>query len=175
MWIIVRTVGMLCILAACILTGFVLEQRLKRREQLFREMQETMTFLEKETTYHRSPIHEAFRSVQKHCMTALSGVFSEVAAQVEQRNGQSFQKIWEDALARFIPDGLLTQDEMQLFVESSAALCNTDVVMQKTLLGKYADRFRLMSEEEEQLCREKGGLYRRLTVAAGIFLVILLL
>lgn len=134
-----------------------------------------MTFLEKEMTYHRSPIHEAFRSAQKRCVTALGGVFSEAAAQVEQRNGRSFQKIWEDALARFIPDGLLTQDEMQLLVEVSDALCNTDVVMQRTLLGKYADRFRAMSEEEARICGEKGGLYRRLAVATGIFLVILLL
>ena len=170
MWIIARTAGMLCILTACILTGLSLEQRLRRRGQLFREMQETMIFLEKEMTYHRSPIHEAFCSAQKRCVTALGRVFSEAAAQVEQRNGRSFREIWEDALARFIPDGLL-----QLLAETSDALCNTDVVMQKTLLGKYADRFRTMSEEEARICSEKGGLYRRLAVAAGVFLVILFL
>lgn len=175
MWIIARTAGMLCILTACILTGLSLEQRLRRRGQLFREMQETMIFLEKEMTYHRSPIHEAFCSAQKRCVTALGRVFSEAAAQVEQRNGRSFREIWEDALARFIPDGLLTRDEMQLLAETSDALCNTDVVMQKTLLGKYADRFRTMSEEEARICSEKGGLYRRLAVAAGVFLVILFL
>lgn len=174
MYIMIKTAGMLCILTACILAGLALEQRLKRRGQLFREMKEALAFLEKEMTYHRSPICEALLQAAKRCGSELRDVLSDAAAQTSRRDGSSFRKIWEAALAHHIPECLLSQEETQLFADVSAALCGTDVVMQRTLLGKYADRFRLLSEEEARICREKCGLYRRLTAAAGIFLVILL-
>ncbi len=162
-------------MAACVLTGLGLERRIKDRWQLFREMQETLTFLEKEMTYHRSPICEAFRLAAKRCRTRLGETLTEAAEQMEKRSGRSFPLIWEDALGKTIPSGLLTQDETQLFIEVRAALCNTDIVMQKTLLEKYVDRFRMMAETEAQVCLEKGGMYRKLAAAAGIFLVILLI
>ena len=59
--------------------------------------------------------------------------------------------------------------------EISAAMCSADVVLQRALLDKYADRFRMMSAREAELLREKGGLYRRLAAAAGVFLVLALL
>ncbi len=175
MRIIMKLAGMFCVMAACALTGIALERRLKKRWQLFREMRETLVFLEKEMTYHRSPIHEAFRAAAGRCATELGDVLLETAGQIERRSGQTFREMWSEALMRQLPSGLLAQDELHLFGETAAALCNTDVVMQKTLLEKYADRFRLMSEAEAEACREKGGLYRRLSAAAGIFLVILLI
>lgn len=174
MRIMIKLAGMFCVMAAAVLTGIGLEGRAKKRWQLFLEMRETLAFLIKEMTYHRSPVCEAFRSAAERCRTELGTVLSETAAQAERRSGQTFTAIWEEALARHLPDGLLTDEEGQLFDEVSAALCNTDVVMQKTLLEKYEDRFRLMSEAEAQVFHEKSGLYRKLAAAAGVFLVILL-
>ncbi len=174
MWVIVKTAGILCIMVASAVTGAELERRVKRRWLLLREMYETLLFLEKEMTYHRSPVREAFDYASKRCATELSGVLAQTAERIGQRTGEPFAQMWEESLAAQLPQGLFAREELELFRETSVALCGTDVVMQKTLLEKYADRFRTMSEREAEVCREKGGLYRKLTLAAGAFLVILL-
>ncbi len=175
MRISVKLAGILCILAAGVLAGNGMERRMKRRWQLFREMRETIAFLEKEMGYYRAPLHEALRSAAQRCRTELGTVLSETAEQIEQRSGCSFREIWERNLAKQIPAGLLSREETQLFADTETAFCGTDVVIQRTLLEKYEDRFRMMEDTEARVCSEKGGLYRKLAAAAGVFLVILLL
>lgn len=175
MWVIVRMIGVLCVMMASFLAGIGLEHRMKRRWRIYQEMQETLVFLEKEMTYHRSPVQEAFRCAAGRCRTELTQVLDRTAARIGERSGKAFETMWEESLAACLPDGLFSQEELQLFRETSAALCNTDIVIQKTLLEKYADRFRMLSGKEAEACREKGGLYRKLTAAAGVFLVIVLL
>ncbi len=173
MRILIKMTGALCIMTSSILTGIGLERRMRKRWQLFLETQETLTFLEKEMTYHRAPINEAFRFAAKRCKTELGTVLLETAERIEQRSGRAFGDIWKETLKKHFPPDLLLREELHLFEEASMALCNTDTITQRTLLEKYVDRFQMMSETEAQVFREKGGLYRRLAAAAGIFLVIL--
>ena len=175
MWIVIRLVGILCIMAASLLAGAGIEGRMRKRWQLLQEMQETLAFLEKEMIYHRSPVQEAFQSAAPRCATELGQVLLWAAEQIEKREGRPFPEIWGEALARCIPGTLLQEEEFCVLKETAAALCNTDTVMQRTLMEKYADRFLAMSRKEAEICREKGGLYRRLAAAAGVFLVILLI
>lgn len=171
----VKMAGAFCILSACILVGIELERRLKKRWMFLKEMQELMTVLEKEMTYHRAPVPEAFCSAAGRCTTQLQQMLLFAASRIEKREGKSFRDIWYESVNRCIPAGLLTDEELQDVIDAADALCNTDVVMQKTLLEKYADRFLEMSNREAEVCRDKGGLYRKLTTAAGVFLVILLI
>lgn len=173
-WMI-KLAGSVCILAASLLAGLGLESRLKRRFAILREMGEILIFLEKEMAYHRSPVPEAFQSASKRCGTELQAVFAEAASAVSLREGREFQEIWENAVCRNIPGGVLEAEERDLICESAAALCNTDTVLQRTLLEKYADRFQELSRLASDVYREKGSLYRRLSMAAGVFLIILFL
>lgn len=170
-----KLAGTVCILAACALTGFELERRLKQRWLFLREMQELLVFLEKETTYHRAALGEALCNAAEKCTTELSAVLLRVSAQVDERDGKAFHDIWQEAVDRCVPGGLLSWEELLTVREAADALCNTDIVTQRMLLEKYADRFRALSDREEKDCREKGRLYRRLSAAAGVFFVILLL
>lgn len=169
----VKAAGALCILAASAMVGIELERGMKKRWMFLLEMQEVLAFLEKEMTYHRSPIPEAFRGAASRCSTELKGILLLAAGEAEKREGRSFEEIWSAAVDESIPAQLLSAEELQAVKGAADALCNPDVVMQRTLLEQYAGRFGAMSKKAAEVCREKGGLYRKLTTAAGIFLVIL--
>ncbi len=169
----VKLAGMLCILSASVLAGIWMEARLKKRFAILREMGEILTFLEKEMTLHKAPAAEAFKSAAGRCGTELSEVFSETASGIMRRDGKSFREIWESSVRQRLPRDVLEQEEMELICETAAALCNTDTVLQRTLLEKYTDRFREKGRAVSGECREKGNLYRKLAVAAGVFLIIL--
>lgn len=171
----VKFAGMACILAAGLLGGLGLESRLKKRYAILREMGEMLTFLEKEMVYHRAPVPEAFMSASRRCNTELRGVFAEAAEAVSLREGKDFQEIWEGAVGRNMPGGLLEAEAMELICESAAALCNTDTVLQRTLMEKYADRFRELGRLAFEAYTEKGSLYRKLAMAAGVFLILIFL
>lgn len=171
----VKIIGALCILAASFLLGMELDRNFRRRPAFLREMYELLTFLEKEMTFHRAPVPEALRGAARQYTTELSQVLLETAKRAGSREGGTFAEIWRESAGTGIPAGLLSEEELLVFLETSEALCSTDTVMQRTLLQKYAARFETLYREEAETCREKCLLVRRLSAAAGVFLVILLL
>jgi stage III sporulation protein AB len=88
---------------------------------------------------------------------------------------QSFRALWEQSVQQHLPQGILKDEERQLLLEAAGAFCNSDTSLQNTLLEQYADRFLQQSNLADREYREKSRLYRRLTGAAGIFLILLLL
>lgn len=175
MGLVCKLAGIVCILAACLMAGLELERGLKRRWLVLREMGELLEFLEKEMVFHRTPLREALGEAAGRSRTELGGLFERAAAMTEPGGGASFSDIWGKAAEQSGLGRLLTEEEYRMVWEVSAALCNADTVMQKTLMDKYRDRFAAMSCEMEKAYREKGALYRKLAVSAGVFLAILLI
>ena len=167
--------GAVCILAACLLLGQQAEQTLKKRCRFLRELCETLSFLEKEMTFHRTAVQEAFCSAAKGCGTELGALLLAASDRIGSRDGAAFRQIWQEAAAHTVPPRLLNEEAEAALLECASALCCTDPVMQGTLLKRYAERFAVLSKGAQEEYREKHLLYRRLSAAAGIFLVILLI
>lgn len=175
MWLYGRLVGIVCVLAACILAGLELEQRLKRRWLFCREMAELLQFMEQEMVYHRAPLPEALAEAARRSRDGVQALFGQAARLVRAQKDGTFQALWIEAVADSGISRLLDEEQRREVQSLSAALCNADTVMQRTLLEKYRDRFWGMSRDAEQQYREKGSLQRRLMTAVGVFLVLLLI
>lgn len=171
--IIVKMAGLLCLFAACCLVGFELERRLKQRWIFLREMYELFLYLEQEMTCRRTPIAEAFDGVAVRCTPPLGPLLKQTASRLKMGTGIPFAQIWSEEAARQIPQRFLGEDEYREVLAAAEALCCADTLTQQVLLSKYAGHFRGLCGKEEQAYREKGMLCRRLSVAAGIFAVIL--
>lgn len=169
-----KLAGILLVLISAVMTGLELEHGLKLRWLYLREMSESLRFLEKEMIYHRTPVSEALSEAAKRCQTELKTLFLSASKQTESKKERTFDEIWAHSV-RETAAGILTKQEIETVCELSGALCNTDTVMQKTLLEKYQERFAVMSRDMEQQFREKGALYHKLSAAAGAFLALLLL
>lgn len=174
MRVTMKLCGLLCIFGACCLAGANQEQCLKQRWIFLREVRETLEFLEKEMTWHRTSLGEALRCAAKSCKTPLGMVLLDCADQVEARCGLTFQEIWRTSTAKALTPGFLSDAQYQCFMEVEMALCGADTVMQKTHLQKFEQRFSDLSESAHEEWKEKGALYRRLSAAAGLAAVILL-
>ena len=175
MRLMLKLSGMLCIFLACCMVGFEMERRLKQRCLFLREAKETLLLLEQEMTWHRTPLTEALKNAAKSCCTPFASMLLCCADQVEERQGQSFAEIWSRSAAQKIPAGLLTDAEYQTLLDTGMALCNADTVLQKTHLQKQEQRFDGLCRSALEEWKEKGSLYRRLSAAAGLVLVIILL
>ena len=171
----VRLAGGALILTACTYAGIMAEGRLKRRWMFFEELCELFGYLERETVYHRTPLDEALSLAAERCRTELKKVLLDAAEGVKKKTGGDFSEIWEKAVRRELDRGIFAEETIQVILLSSKALCNPDVVLQKELISQYARRFAQMEADAEEDYRSKGGLFRKLGTAAGIFLILLLM
>ena len=167
----VKTIGACCIMAASLLMGMQIDKGMKHKCILLREMYDLLAFLEKEMTFHRSPVPEALQNAAQQCTTELSDVLKETASGTVRREGKVFADIWRNALEQCIPPQILTEEEKSAFREAADA----DTIMQRTMLQKHAERFKNMYQRELERYQEKSALTRRLSTSAGIFLIIVLL
>lgn len=169
-----KAIGCLCIIAASAMAGATAAGMLRRRWYFLREIYEMLIFLEQEIVCHRALLCDALEDAAKNCRTEAKDIFSYAAKTVRIRRTGDFANIWREALNK-LPDGLLSEEEYLLLCETAYALCGTDLITQKLMMKKYADRFLALCKIEETAYQEKGRLYRTLSAAGGIFLVILLL
>lgn len=152
-----------------------MEYQLKRKWTFFRNIQEMLKFLEKELIFHQTPLPEAFSEAVNGNDELAEGFLLHAAAAMKAHGGESLQQIWKEAVDKVLPKHFLTDEEYAMILELSMALGAADRVMQKTLLERYEHRAEELAFSAMQSYREKGGLYRRLSFLAGIFLVILLI
>jgi len=174
MRVAMKMCGLLCIFGACCLAGMEQERRLKQRWLFLSEVRETLQFLEKEMTWHRTSLDEALRCAAEGCKTVLRAILLDCAKQVESRCGLAFREIWRTSVSKTLSPGFLNDTQYQCFLELEMALCGTDTVSQKTQLQKFEQRFLDICEGAHAEWKEKGALYRRLSAAAGLAAVILL-
>ncbi len=173
MWM--KLCGLVCIFASCVLAGFEMERRLKQRWMFLWEMKETLRLLEKDMTWHRTPLPEALLGAAQVCKTPLGPMLVCCAGQAGMSGGQSFGEIWQESARGKLPDGLLSEAQLHAVLETGKALCSADTVLLKTNLQKQELLFENLSMTAREEWREKGMLYRRLSAAAGAAAVILLL
>ena len=171
----VRCIGMLCIFGAAILTGRELELRLKRRWMVLTEIAGGLTLLEKEMLCHRSSLAEALQAVAKRCQTEVGQLFVTACAGISTTGPGPFSEIWTQAVKDSGLVRLLTETEYTEILVLTTVLCSADPVQQRVLFKRYEEQFQDMSRIAQEQYREKGALYRKLTAAAGIFLVLLLI
>lgn len=171
---VIKAVGLLILFSGCILFGITEEVQLKNQWKLLEEWKEILCYLKPEMTWHRTLLPEALRCAAEGHMCLLEEFLTTVAEWTEQRDGRAFEMIWKEALRQTIPQEKLEQKKRRLLEESAAALCVQDAAMQKILLDKSIGRLETAAREAEQEYQEKGKLYRRLSVTAGVFLVILM-
>lgn len=171
----VKGLGLFLILTGFVLLGAVWEERLKHQWRLLTEWKEILCCLEKEMTWHRTTLPEALHSAAKEKRGSLEILLNDAADELQKREGRAFETVWKDAVYKAVPEEELNGEKRKLLEEAASALCAQDIVMQKTLFEKCIWHLEDAVKEAEREYLEKGRLYRRLSMAAGIFLVILLL
>lgn len=174
MGLMVKLLGLSLIFLGCCLAGTELELRLKRQWQFLSELQEVFTYLEKEMTFHRTPLPEALQHGASGRKDPVKGLLAEAAEAASKRDGRTFEEIWSAALEKQVPPEFLTRENFWVVKEAAQALCAHDVVMQKTLFVRCISRMEEAAGGAFASYQEKGRLYRRLSVTGGAFLVILL-
>lgn len=173
--LILRGIGMLCILSAALWAGRELELRLKRHWLVLEDIVGGLRLLENEMLRHRSTLREALDVTAGRSRTAFGALLMDAQDGISVSGAGPFSDIWKQAAAKSRLQELLGESEYAELLALSQVLCSADPMQQQILFQRYEEWFQSMSREAEQRYREQGALYRKLAAAAGIFLVLLLI
>lgn len=166
---------MLCIMLASCLLGNLSAGKLRRRCEFLRELEQVLMILEKEMLHHKVAMADAFRKTGRRCRTQWSALFALAADEMELRDGRTFEEIWKDCLYRCLPSDLLSAEAREAVETLSAVFGNSDSLSQKLLMESAAEQIHELQKREEKIYQEKGGLYRKLSAASGVFIILILL
>lgn len=172
--IVLKFVGCICIFSSSLLLGNAMEKKLKQRYLFFREMTAALSCLEKEMIHYRLLLPQALEKASSCCRAGPEKLFAYASTHFSQ-NGGSFQKLWQDAIHQCVPPALFSEEELCLLSEISGALCSSDAVLQKTRFDAYRTQFEQLENDAKEIWKEKSTLYRKLSAAAGVFFILLLL
>lgn len=169
-----KLTGSVCVLVACV--GFVRE--ILRTGNLHRKMLESLIemteLLAAEIRYERLPIQDALLQVQKKVRPEISIVLLHIVEQMKKGSGTEFVTIWEQAFREVQKDLFLKSEELDEVCRIGKHLGFLDQTQQEQHLKGCAKRLQRMQEQVQKELEEKKRIYRYLGMAAGIFVILVL-
>lgn len=168
-----KTAGLLLILATCVWTGAYFSARVRRRPREIKRFIRLFTAIQSEIEFALRPTDALLRKLA--AQSEFSDFrFLQTVNQLFQ-NGASLQHAWEKAAKELQKSGILQQEEITLIRSFCSAFGNTDRAGQRANCMYFIAQLESVEATALTASRKKGGLYRMLGVLGGIFLVILFL
>ena len=172
--IILKFAGCICVFFSSLLIGNTLEKKLKQRYLFFLEMATALSCLEKEMLHYRLILPQALEKASACCRAGPEKLFTYACVHFSERGG-AFHSLWKDAVRQCISPDLFSEEELHLLSGISDALCCSDAILQKTRFDAYQAQLEQLGKDAKEIWKEKSSLYRRLSAAAGVFLILMLL
>ena len=169
-----KLTGSVCVLTACI--GFVREMLHVAclHKKILESLIEMTELLAAEIRYERLPIQDALLQVQKKVRPEISNVMIRVVEQMKKSSGTEFVTIWEKAFCEAQEELFLESEEVDEVCRIGKHLGFLDQIQQEEHLNGCAKRLQRMQEHVQKELEEKKRIYRYLGMAAGFFVILVL-
>lgn len=171
---ILKLAGSCCVLAACI--GFVRE--ILHTEELHRKILQSMIelteLLASEIRYERLPMQDALLRVREKVRPEIADVLLQIVHKMQEGTGTEFSKIWEQTFRTAQKELFLSAGELEEVCHIGKQLGFLDQVQQEQYLKGCTERLRRLQIQAQKAMDEKKRVYRYLGVAAGIFVILIL-
>lgn len=176
-----KWIGACLVTLSCTGLGQHMAGEWKRRLKCLEQLRQMMYLLKAEILYGHTALGEALRRVGQRCrrvdvergMEALPLFFLAVAARIEQQEGESFSRIWQEELEKMKAIPLKESDTASL-ENLGAHLGYLDLEMQERNLLLYLEQVDGQIAFLKQNLRERTKLYTSLGIMGGLFLSIIM-
>lgn len=152
-----------------------MEDRLKRRRGFFRNAVSVLEYLEKEMMQRRVAMTESLYEASHIVDDPWKRILCELSECVRKYTGNTFTELWEEIIKQNLSKEFLRDAEWQVLLRIPAALSGTDTEIQQTLIKSCLEHMKELEQKAAEEYETRGMLYRRLSVLAAAFLVLILI
>lgn len=163
-----KWLGLLCLFLCCTGAGLLASRKLSADTAVVHKLLALLEYTENHIRYEQLPLAEIFQSARN--VQTFSGLdFLQTLEIVPDRH---FSESWTDAVQK---DGRLPERAAAVLLELGNTLGTTDADGQVSSIAFSESVLKTLETECYETGRQKGELYRRLGMLAGMLLVLLLL
>lgn len=147
----------------------------KKKLILLKSIKEMYRLLQSEICYTALPLPEIFKAVGEKMETPLREALFSVSQSMALENGEDFLQVWEQKMKECLNGTSLAKQQKALLLKLPECMGMNNSTGQAEVLEKYIgelDRLIVQMEEEE---KNKNKVIMSLGIAAGLFVVIILL
>lgn len=126
----VKWLGGILIVSGGVLLGLRLAGSMNRRLRELLELKRMLLFLLGEMEYNMTPLAPAFQNISGKLREPVSGWLSELSECLGERNGRTFQDVWQASLSALSDKSYLKQTDIHLLAELGNSLGYLDLKQQ---------------------------------------------
>lgn len=158
-------------------TGFAFSicREWKKRLLVLKDMKEMYRLLQCEICYTALPLPEIFKIAGERLNTPFKESLFSVSSRMALNRGEDFKEVWGSEMETCLNGIPLTNQQKELLLKFPECVGMNESKGQASALEKYIeeiDRTIIQMEEEE---KSKNKVIMSLGIAAGLFMVIILL
>lgn len=170
-----KIAGSVLVMLACLGYAGGLLRQMSRRRDILRSCLEMTELLAGEIRYERAPVAEALRRICGRLDGDLETVIRGIADRLEEGGYGSMEEVWDAGFLREKEKLPLTKEELDGVREIGKNLGFLDLAVQIDHLAGCRERLGRNLDKVQRELDEKRRLYRSLGLAAGIFVILILL
>lgn len=170
-----KLIGVCCIIAACGGMGFGKGAELSMELSELQELRKIFFMLRSEVDYTKAPLGEAFDHISGRTEGNYHKWLCFLSERLEQKGGQSFREIWEEAELEIRKELHLRKEQRELLRNLGTSLGCYDRELEIGAIDLYLEQLGQSIQQLQQEIPEKRRLFRCLGVMSGIFVAVVLL
>ena len=167
--------GAFLIIGACTTLGLNARAKLRRRITVLSAMLDAISFLRAEIAGPHTPLPELIDRLAHGENPDQSRLFREMRKRMECMPGLSLGYHWSSTMRDFAEEFCFGQEETAILRDASSFLGRYDAGQQMECLQYAAARLESCRKQAYQTYRQHGNVYRTCGIAAGIFMVLILI
>lgn len=165
MGIVCKLLGAVLVLGATGYFAISMNQMLEMRKQELRKLYSILLQLKSEIQYMCNPLPEIFLKLSYSVKDPFTAWLSEIAGQLESKEGISFADVWREGLAKLYKNSDLEQEDMEPLKELADKLGTGDIDAQL----KAIDYALLHIEGNRTTLEAEMGQKKKVTVTLSLF------
>lgn len=165
-----KILGSAAIVGGSVFIGKNMTERLKKRKENLKAFHNALVMLESEINYSANSIDRAFKNISG--AVDLTEFFEYV---IEEMKDRGIRKAWNSGITKFKTSFALTDDDVKILLTLSSELGITDRENQIKNIRYVLTMLEKAETEADSRYSSLSGLYRNISIGAGLTAAILLM
>ena len=172
---IFKIIGGIGIIIICYLIGETINGKMESRLEILRELQK-VGYLYKACVRHTGQdLIEILKDIRKRVDGCIEIFIADFLIQIEERKSMCVKEAWEDAVNKSFKEVGMSKSELNTIYRFGEILGYLDKKLQIEHVELYLYEIDENIKSLKNEIKEKSRLYKTLSIAIGLFIVIILI
>ncbi|WMI80166.1 stage III sporulation protein AB [Anaerotignum sp. MB30-C6] len=170
-----QAIGAFLIVSTTTLIGYALGAREKYRLKELEEIERGILLMKNQISYLGTPLAQLLDQISWKTEGAIGLAFQEIAARMEERQGNTAEEIWESVWMEMGKKTYLTAVDLDELIAFGRTLGFLEKEQQEGSMDLFLYNLREREERIKKRLEKNGRLYCSMGVLGGLLIVITLL